>query len=127
MEKQLYNMKDHYGNNIKLVEETHPTESRYEPGFTYYNAQSLKVTLLRWEGEEWMNRGYWKATCEFMGISSEINASEYSINIDCGIWVYNPIDGKTYEYLDEYPIGVVRPIKNNENEQTDFYRRKIRI
>lgn len=106
-------MKDYLGNNIVKVEQTVVSESRFKPGFDYHDVMG-HVILIEWTERPgfWDNRKWWKCKIKeyWKNSYSEGWLEESSVLRDVGIWVFNPISGETFEYIDEHPVGVNRPI-----------------
>ena len=109
--------KDYNGNNVIFVDNTDPLVSRHESGYTFCD-MTTEITLLIYQDARasFMNKE-WLCTqkCLYTGFVSTCWLSERYVNEQCGIWVFNPIDGKVYEYTDENPVMVSRPPANKKS------------
>lgn len=97
MKKEITDFK---GRKLRIVptDEFNPIASSYNEGFTFYNEQGQKVTLLNWL-DFGLGSFRWEASFEFAGVKAQGYQSEYGIHIATKNWVMNPIDGQVYEYL----------------------------
>jgi len=96
---------DYRGNKIEEVIKVWPIESRYKPGFTFFNEEG-KITLIKYEE---VTKGFYRWKCKLQrynyGTGPDIVTTcyipEFEVNESVGVWVHDPISGKTYEYVTE--------------------------
>lgn len=119
-------VKDFQGNNLKLIDvdaSDNSEVSRFNVGSVFYDTEG-KIELLEYinnrglKNNTFFGTNIWEWKCNITPYGAAISYIGYiSDNIvakSVGLRVYNPITGETFEYMDENPIGVARPINFKE-------------